>query len=738
MSIEPARGNETRMPVSPQMALRVAMLGTFALIMFGIIFFRLWYLQILTGASAVRQISQQETRSLPVQAPRGEIKAANNQTLVGSRPTSAVQVVPSELPPGIEGQVQIYEERQKATTRLEIEAIERLKAFQAELRSSKRRMSRRQHAKLHRLEVAVARVPAPRVPRLPASDRRLHSLFARLGSVLRMPARDIDEIVVRGMATTRYAPVTIRSDVGQGPRTVLLERSNEFPAVIAQPVSSREYPLGEMAAQVVGTVGAVTEEELKEGPYKGIERGAIVGQSGLEAYYDSYLRGRAGAETVHVNAKNEPVGSEIAAKQPQAGYNLVLSLQPGLQYAGERALREAVATAQAAGKPADGGAFVAINPLNGEILAMGSYPTYNPSVFTKPLSPAEAEALFGKPNEQAPVSGGRPLLNRAVQDGYPVGSTFKPIVAIGALEAGILDPYANLGGGSYVEIAGLRFHNAEGVNYEATDLVKAIEESSDTYFYTVGKMEYSHGNVLQRWAHKLGIGDRTGIDLPRGGEEVGTVPDEAWVKELDKLEERCTRHNHGIPCKKYVGEPNELWTVGQNMILAVGQGSLLTTPLQMSIAYSALVDAYRTGGEATIVRPHLGTEILEPNGTLVESLNAKYKPTQHFRLNPTYVNLIFEGLHDATVGPNGTSTSVWTGWNQQLHETFGKTGTAERFGQETQSWYMSYIASEKRPIVIASTVEQGGYGVEAAAPIARAMASEWFNQPRGAGGKAKG
>lgn len=724
------------MPVSPQMALRVAVLGTFALIMFGIIFFRLWYLQILTGTSAVRQISQQETRTLPIQAPRGEIKAANNQTLVGSKPTSAVQVVPSELPPGIEVQVRIYEKRQKATAKHEVEADDQLAAYQNELRSSRHRVSRRQRAELHRLEAAVEHVPAPRVPALPASDARLHSLFRRLGAVLRMPARDIDEVVVRGMATTRYAPVTIKSDVGQGPRTVLLERSNEFPAVVAQPVATREYPLGEMAAQVVGTVGAVTEEELKEGPYKGMERGAIVGQSGLEAYYDSYLRGKVGEQTVHVNAALEPVGSEVAVKQPQAGYTLKLTLQPGLQYAGEKALREQIAAAQARGKPADGGAFVALNPLNGEVLAMGSYPTYNPTEFTKPLTPEQAEALFGKEGEAAPPSGGRPLLNRAFQDGYPVGSTFKPIIAIGAMEAGILDPYENIGGGSYVEVGGFKFHNSEGTNYASTDLVKALEESSDTYFYTVGEMAYSHGDVLQRMAHKLGIGKPTGIDLPY--EDPGTVPDEAWLKELDELEEKCTRHNHGNPCKKYVGEPHELWTVGQNMILAVGQGNLLTSPLQMAVAYSALVDAYRTEGQATIVTPHLGSEILEPNGTLVESLNAKFKPKKHFHLNPTYLNLIFEGIHDATVGPSGTSTSVWAGWNQQLHETFGKTGTAERLGQETQSWYMSYVADEKRPIVIAATVEQGGFGVEAAAPIARAMAGEWFGQSQSASGTTKG
>jgi penicillin-binding protein 2 len=720
------------MPVSPQLALRVAVLGTFALIMFGIIFFRLWYLQVLTGTQAVRQISQQETRPLPIPAPRGEILAADNRPLVGSKPTSAVQIVPSELPPGLGEQVRLYKDNQKAAAKKILEEDERLKAFESTLHSTAgQHITRRQHAELSRLEARVERVPVPKVPLLPARYVRLRKLFTRLGRVLNMSSRRIDELVVTGVADTPYAPVTIRSDVGQGPRTVLLERENEFPAVIAQPVSTREYPFGEMAAQVVGTVGAVTKEELEKGPYKGIEQGAIVGQTGLEASYDSYLRGKAGEETVHVNAANEPVGSELAAKQPQAGDNLKLTMQPGLQYAGEKALREQIALAQGRGKPADGGAFVALNPLNGEVLAMGSYPTYNPTEFTKPLTPEQAQALFGKEGETAPPSGGRPLLNRAFQDGYPVGSTFKPIIAIGAMEAGILDPYEDLGAGSYIEVGGIKFHNSEGTNFAATDLVHALEESSDTYFYTVGKMAYSHGDVLQRMAHKLGIGEPTGIDLPY--EDEGTVPDEAWLRELDKAEEKCTRRV-GHSCH-YVGEPHELWTVGQSMDLAVGQGNLLTSPLQMAVAYSALVNAYRNEGEATVVTPHLGSEILEQNGNLVESLNAKYKPKKHFHLDPSYIDLIFEGIHDATVGPSGTSTSVWGGWNQQLHETFGKTGTAERLGEETQSWYMSYVADEKRPIVIAATVEQGGFGVEAAAPIARAMAGEWFNQPQSASGK---
>lgn len=724
MSLEPARHPETRIPVSPQIALRVAVLGTFALVMFGIIFFRLWYLQILTGTQYVRQISAQQTRSLPIAAPRGQILAANGQVLVGSRPTSAVQVVPSQLPRGLSEQVATYEDRQKAATALEIKDGDELKAFESTLDGPRRSLSRTQRAQLQRLERRLAGVPAPRVPRLPAEDVRLRSLFRRLGRVLGMSPRKIDELVVRGVATTRYAPVTIDAAAGEGPRTVLLERQNEFPGVIAQPVSTREYPLGEMAAQIVGNIGAVSEEELQSGPYKGIERGAVVGQSGLEAYYDSYLRGKAGQQKVQVNAAGEPVASNLAQVAPQAGYDLKLSLQPGLQTTAERALHEEISAANAAGRPADGGAFVAMNPLNGEVFAMGSYPTYDPTVFTKPLSDAEAQALFGKGTP--PPSGGQPLLNRATEAGYPVGSTFKPIIAIGAMESGVLDPYESLGGGTCVEEGGQRFCNAENAGYAATDLVHALEESSDTYFYTVGKMAFSHGPVLQRMAKRLGIGVPTGIDLP--GELTGVVPDESWLKELERAEELCTRRNHGNSCH-YVAEPHELWTVGQNMILAVGQGNLLTTPLQMAVAYSALVNAFRSGGEATVITPHLGAAIEEPGGGLVESLNARFKPRRSFHLNPTDLGLIFEGIHDATTGPAGTSTNVWQGWNQQLHPTYGKTGTAERVGQETQSWYMCYIASERRPIVMAITIEQGGYGDQAAAPVARAMANQWFNQP---------
>ncbi len=744
-SLEPARGPDaSRVPVSPQLALRVAVLGTIALVMFGIIFFRLWYLQILSGAGYRAQAQAQKTRTLPIAAPRGQILSSGGRVLVSSKTTNAVQIVPSELPESISSQLEAYEARVKHAGKLEVPIDARIASVKARLNTlageegtgahhrrptpAQLRLRARAHlyeGRLRRLEGRLAAIRRIPVPPLPASNRRLHGLFRRLGGVLRMRPRVIDERVIRDVYSTRYAPVSIDAAAGRGPLTVLAERRNEFPGVVQRQVAIRAYPFGEMAAQLFGTVGQISAQEMKSPAFKGVHEGTVVGQEGLEYTYNKYLEGTPGRETVQVNASGEPVGSQLKEIQPKAGYSLRTSLDVGLQQAGEKALREQISIANAAGKPADGGAFVAMDPLNGEIYAMGSYPSYDPEVFTKPMSQSEYERLFPA---ETPPSGGQPLLNRAVQAAYPTGSTFKPITATGALEAGAFSPYEDFGGGRCLEPELNRYCNAESVNYAATELVHALEESSDTYFYTVGRRANAYGPVIQKMARRLGIGKATGVDLPEGSP--GVVPDAKWLRALEQAERACTRRE-GKPCG-YVSEVNKPWTYGENMNLAVGQGALQTSPLQMAVAYSALINAYRSGGEAVVVTPHLGLQIDEADGALVQAL--KFPPRRRFHLDPTYQDLIFEGIHDATIGPSGTSTNVWVGWNQAKYPTYGKTGTAERPLQETQAWYMCYIGSEKRPIVMAITVEQGGYGDTAAAPVARALATQWYLHPsKGAG-----
>ena len=651
-AIEPAGRRSERVPVSPQLALRVAILGGLAMAMFAIIFFRLWFLQVLSGEQYVQQANANRARDLPIAAPRGEILDREGLPLVASRTTNAVQIVPSALPP---------------------------------------------------------------------AGRQRVALYRKLGRLLGMSGPHIQALVIKGRTALPYAPVTIRTDAGRGVLTVLAERQSEFPGVTQQPVSIRAYPYGAMAAQVLGYVGQVSEGELKLHAFAGVKQGTVVGQEGLEYYYDRYLRGRPGIQRVEVNAAGYPVPSNLSPTVPKAGYSLKVTLDLGLQKEGEKALLEGIENARAGGKPADAGAFVALDPRNGQVLAMGSSPTFDPNKFAKPLTKSEYAALEGKAGssgEEAPA----PLTDRAVNGTYPTGSTFKPITAMGTLEAGVINPTEGLGAGQCIHVSTEQFCNAGKADYGPVGLVEALKVSSDTYFFEAGELANSHGNVIQNEAHKLGVGEQTGIDLP--SEITGLVPDRAWRAKVARQELACERRRHVSSCGISDGRP---WSVGDNMHLAVGQGDLLTSPLQMAVAYSTLANAFTNDGNGWVVRPHLGMEIDASQGRLVQSLS--FPATRHVHLNDSDVNLVMQGIHEAASQPGGTSADVWAGWNQSAHPVYGKTGTAEHAGKEDQSWYMCYIPDAKRPIVLAVTVEQGGFGAETAAPIARLMAARWFGQP---------
>ncbi len=654
-TIEPAGGRDPRMPVSPQLALRVAILGGLAMALFAIVFFRLWFLQVLSGEQYVQQANANRARDLPIAAPRGEILDREGQPIVATRTTNAVQVVPSALPPA----------------------------------------------------------GAPRL-----------ALYRRLGRLLGISGAHVEALVIKGRTAVPYAPVTIKTDAGRGVLTVLAERQSEFPGVTQEPVSIRAYPYGAMAAQVLGYVGQVSEGELKLQGFRGVKQGTVVGQEGLEYYYDRYLRGEPGIARVEVNAQGYPVPSTLAPTQPKAGYSLKVTLDLALQREGEKALVQGIENARAGGKPAVAGAFVALDPRNGQVLAMGSSPTFDPNKFAKPLTKAEYAALEGKARtggtgEEAPA----PLTDRAVNGLYPTGSTFKPITAMGTLEAGVINPSEGLGAGQCIHVSTEQFCNAGKADYGPVGLVEALKVSSDTYFFEAGELANSHGDVIQAMAHRLGVGQQTGLDLP--SEITGLIPDAAWRAKVAREELACERRKHVASCGISDGRP---WSVGDDMHLAVGQGDLLTSPLQMAVAYSTLANAYVNGGNGWVVRPHVGMEIDGAQGRLVQALS--YPPVRHVHLNDEDVNLVMQGIHEAASQPGGTSADVWSGWNQTEHPVFGKTGTAEHAGKEDQSWYLCYIGDPKRPIVLAVTVEQGGFGAETAAPVARLLASQWFGKPK--------
>ena len=603
--------DERRPPITPQLALRVAILGGIALTMFAIIFFRLWYLQVLSGDKYRAEANNNRIRDVVVPAPRGDIVDRNGDVLVDNRVSIAVQVDPRKLPP--------------------------------------------------------------------AGVRR-ERVYRRLGQIIGETPAQIRAEVRHQTSLVPYAPATVKSDASRDVYNYLFERQNDFPGVTVTRVYLRQYPHGNVGAHMFGTVGQVSPGELKLLRFKGVRQGTTVGQDGIEWTYDRYLRGHDGATRVQIDSLGRATG-ELPLSEPTQGKNLKLSIDFGLQKEGEQAI---------SGLGNGRGAFVAMDPRNGEVLALGSSPSYDPNIFAKPLTASRYKALTSPAN-------GSPLLDRAIRGTYPTGSTFKLISSVAGLQSGTFTPDTVIDDPGSIQIGGITFSNSGGTAHGAVSLREALQVSSDVFFYTLGaRMNNNGSQALQKWAHKLGIGRPTGIDLP--GEFQGLLPTPAWRDRLFR--------------KHLTDRP---WSVGDNVNLAVGQGDLEATPMQMATAYAAVANGGR------VLRPHIGLEVDDAAGRVLQTIQPG--ATRNIHLDPGSRQAILDGLHLAASAPGGTSADVWAGFPHQID---GKTGTAERPNQADQSWYICYAPDPQRPIVMAVTIEEGGFGAEAAAPAARLMMSQWF------------
>ena len=623
-------GSSTRVPpVSPQMALRVAILGGIAVVMFGVIFFRLWYLQVLTGEQYVQEAAANSVRELPIPAPRGQILDRQGQPIVESTVTNAVQIVPSALPP--------------------------------------------------------------------AGHPRL-VLYRRLGRLLGMSAAHIEALVIKGRTSVPYAPVTIKTDAGRGVLTVLAEQQRRYPGVTQQPVSIRAYPYGEMAANVLGYVGQVSKTELAKPAFRGVQQGTVVGQEGLEYRYDRYLRGRDGEQRVQVNSEGYPVPTRLRSTPPTAGYSLKTTLDLGLQREGERALFQGIENARAGGKPAPAGGFVAMDPLNGEVLAIGSYPSFDPNKFTKPLTEREYHELEGVTGAGGSEEVPSRLVDRATNGAYPTGSAFKPITAMAALEAGVINPSEGLGAGQCIDVGGEQFCNAGHADYGAVGLVEALKVSSE-HLLLHGRRAGQQPRQRDpeqgpRSRDRQADGDRPAERDDRHRSQPGMAG--AAEQGRSQVSARAPR-----PPVPHRGRTGRAVAHGRLQHGPGGRPGLpADNPLQMAVAYSTLANAYLHGGYGEVVRPHLGLQIDESStGGLVQSLPSP--PARPVHLNDEDLSLVMQGIHEAASQPGGTSADVWTGWNQEQHPVYGKTGTAERPPHLEQSWHMCFINDPTRPIVIA-------------------------------------
>jgi penicillin-binding protein 2 len=521
---------------------------------------------------------------------------------------------------------------------------------------------------------------------LPSDKTERHRELAKLGDLLGLSQRDIGQ---RVRATPQYAgyPVVLKQGLDRRLLFYFLENKESFPGVSVERTYVRKYPDGTLAAHILGLVGQVSPHQLTRPQYKTLRPGDIIGQAGVEYTYDKFLRGTAGAERIQVDALGRPRGT-LGQRPAEAGDNLRLTLDSGLQEVGEAALR-------AKGLP---GAFVAMNVHTGAILGMGSYPTYDPSFYAQPHTKAQYDAFGNRP--------GDPLVDRADQGGYPTGSAFKPITATAALEDGLITPSTIFNDTGSLDIGGLVVHNAGGAANGPIDMSTALQVSSDVYFFDLGLRASASGNggQIQDWAFRYGLGRKPQADVPDATS--GLIPTPAWRNRVYR--------SHKNP---YIDRP---WNQGDNVNLAVGQGDVQVTPLQLARAYAAL------GNGGTLVRPHVGGSIVNIQGKTVRKIHPP--PQRHLRISDETRNVILEGLHRAADEPGGTSYAVMGSFPIPVA---GKTGTAERLGQEDQSWY-SVLAPYPNPqIVVTVTVERGGFGAETAAPMAREILERYFNQHGG-------
>ena len=668
--IDPVPIDERRPPITPQLALRVAVLGGIAFVLFAIVFFRLWYLQVLSGDQYLQQARDNRVRELRVQAPRGDIVDRNGHVLVENRAATVVQLDPESLPTA---------ERDAAAT------------WGQQVTARTRRPKGRKGP--------LVPIPAPATPHLDAR-------FKSLARVLNMSPKTIQERVVQSLATLPYANVTVKVDVDVPRRNYLVEHPEGFPGINVERKFLRRYPEHSLAAQLVGSIGEIDDSELKLKRFKGNTQGTVVGQGGLERAYDQYLRGVDGSTKITIDALGRPKSS-APGHDPVSGRSVRTTLDIGLQQTGEKYLDQTITQG-----PGTAGGFVALDPRDGSVLALGSYPTVNPSILSKPFSQATADRLFGD-------SGGAPLFNRAIGGSYPTGSTFKPITALAAMGTGVVQPSDVIDDNGCIKIgtAGQEACNAGKEALGPVNMTSALSKSSDVYFYTMGqRLNALAGQPLQKWARRMGLGHRTGIDTP--GEFGGTVPDRAWRDRLNAEEAACRKKKHH-PCGIADGTDRP-WTEGDEVNLAVGQGDLQATPLQMAVAYSVLANGNHR------VRPHLGAAVEDSGGRLLQRIEPG--AAQHVTIDPAVRQVILDGLHDGTV--HGTSADVWKGWDQSRYPVFGKTGTAQRLNRPNdQSWYVCFVNDPQHPIVVAVTIEDGGFGADAAAPVARTIVSKWFHQP---------
>lgn len=634
---------------------RLKVLAFLVLAMFAALTTRLWFLQVLAAEDNRRAASNNAVRLIETPAPRGHILDAQGEPLVTSRQSLVLTINRQE----------VGEEKEQVLYKLS----------------------------------QVLEVPA-----------------AELGARLDDPRY------------YQFTPIPVAIDVPEKVVFYVREHQDEFPGVALVKLPVRSYPLDNAGAHVLGYLGQVSDEKLESPDFADYEPGDIVGVAGLEAIYEHELVGTAGIEKYLVNSQGE-TSRPIGRQDPVPGNDVYLTLDADTQRLAEESLRMGLQHARtvydentARNYAADAGAVIVMDPETGGIEAMASLPTFQPSLFTRSISKGEYERRFGEAK-------GSPLINRAIAGQYPPGSTYKPFIALSALtrrtEAGgetVLSLDRGYGcppswtvpfDESDPDAQQYSFNNWTSADLGFMNVAGALADSCDTVFYPAG-YEYwrlfypppwadgiegndmeSPREPLQRDLRSLGFGSLTRVDLPL--EQDGRVPDAEWKR---------TIHEDNPDAF-----PDGDWFPGDFVLMSIGQGDTLVTPLQLAAAYSFLMNE-----QGRMCTPHFLNRIVDPvTGEQLRENAPRCRRVRGF--DPEHVAYVREAL-SGTVR-NGTAAGAFAGFPFGLVDVAGKTGTAEVDPKQDYSWFAAMVESQGERHVVVVLVEQGGHGSTTAAPIAR-------------------
>ena len=641
---------------------------------------RLWYLQILDKDKLVQTANRQHVREVIVPAPRGVIVDDRGRPLVTNRVSLVVSVNRSEL---------IGEPNGGA---------------------------------------AVLRRLAPLVG-IPAAE---------LARRITPCARDVPTPCWNG---SPYQPVPVLADTTPDVVLRIAEHREDFPGVSAEARTLRLYPNRSLAAHSLGYVGPVTQEELDNAATAGrtdLHLNAQIGRSGLERTYDGDLRGRDGVRLVSVDNRGTVVG-DLSETPPTQGGTLVTSIDRNVQALADRALAAEIARRRGevdekTGRrwAAPSGALVVMDPRTGRVIALSSYPTYDPTAFVGGISRRELSRLTAE-------SAGVPLVSRAVAGQFAPGSTFK----LSSVTAEVMSGRASLGG-SYSCPGFLQVGNQKKTNFEgkgiagAISLRTALAKSCDTIFYDFAMHDWysdqsrvdggrKAAETLQRMARAFGFGSEPGVDLPGGEQTGGRITDRGFKQARwdENRTQYCADARSGYPDVADRARRSFLtrlaaencadgwrYRIGDHADLAIGQGETTVSPLQLAVAYSALVN----GG--TVWRPTIGRAVVGPDGKVVREIVPKARG--RVPVSRQVLDYVRDSLEFTPA--NGASGSLaFAGFPLERVMVGGKTGTAEVFGKQDTSWFASWAPADRPRFVVVGMVEQAGLGARAAAPMVRAV-----------------